>query len=95
MHPKSDVDRLYVRRKNGGKGLIAIEDCVELAVRYLEIYVYGSEKRLLQAAKGDRVDGLEAASVSKKRRKRRDCKIGKRNLYMASICDRLKKQGVI
>ena len=52
-----------IRRKDGGRGLIAIEDCVEFAVRGLEVYIHGSEERLMQAAKGDRVDGLEAANV--------------------------------
>ena len=36
---------------------------MELAIRGLEVYVYGSEKRLIQAARGDKIDGLEAASV--------------------------------
>ena len=49
--------------------MIAIEDCVELAVTGLEGYVHGSEERLLQAARGDRVDGLETASVLKKAKK--------------------------
>ena len=40
-----------------------------LAVRGLEVYVYGREERLIQAARGDRVDGLEAASVLKKAKK--------------------------
>ena len=26
LHPKSDVDRLYIPRKEGGRGLISIED---------------------------------------------------------------------
>ena len=69
LHPKSDVDRLLIPRKDGGRGLIAIEDCVELAVRGLEVYVHGSEERLLQAARGDREDGLEPASVLKKAKK--------------------------
>ena len=69
MHPKSDVDRLHIPREDGGRDLIAIEDCVELAVRGLEVYVHGSEERLIQAARGDRVDGLEAASVLKKAKK--------------------------
>ena len=51
------------------RGLIAIEDCVELAVRGLEVYVHGIEERLLQAARGDRVDDLEALSVLKKAKK--------------------------
>ena len=56
LHPKSDVDRLYIPRKDGGRGLIAIEDCVELAVRSLEVHVHGIEERLLQAVRGDKVD---------------------------------------
>ena len=69
LHPKSDVDRLYISRKDRRSGSIAIEDCVELAARGLEMYVHGSEERLLQAARGDRVDGLETASVLKKVKK--------------------------
>ena len=49
--------------------MIAIEDCVDLAVRGLEMYVHGSEERLLQAARGDRLDGLEAVFVLKKFKK--------------------------
>ena len=50
-------------------GLISTEECVELAIRGLEVYVHGSEQRLLQAAKGDEIHGLEAASVLKRSRK--------------------------
>ena len=48
---KSDVDRLYIPRKEWGRGLISIEDCVELAIRGLEVYVHGSEEKLIQAAR--------------------------------------------
>ena len=54
---KSAVDRLHIPRKDEGRVLIAIEDCVELAVRGLEVYIHGSEQRLIQAARGDRVNG--------------------------------------
>ena len=63
LRPKSGVDRLYIPRKEGGRGLISIEDCVELAIRGLEVYVHGSEERMIQAARGEKMDGLEAASV--------------------------------
>ena len=69
LRPKSDVDRLYIPRKDGGRGLMAIEGCVVLAVRGLEVYAHGSEERLLETARGDRVDGLEGASVLKKAKK--------------------------
>ena len=72
LHPKFDVDRLYIHRKDGGRSLMAIEDCVEMAVRGLEVYVHGSEERLLQPARGDREDSLEAASVLKKSKEREE-----------------------
>ena len=71
LHPKSDVDRLYILRKEGGRGLISIEDCVELAKRGLEVYVHGSEERLIQAARRDKIDGLEDANVLKRSRKKK------------------------
>ena len=46
-----------------------MEDCVELAVRGLKVYVHGSEERLIQAARGDKIDVLEAASVLKRPKK--------------------------
>ena len=45
--------------------MISIKDC-ELAIRGLEVYVHGCEERLIQAARGDKIDGLEAASVLKR-----------------------------
>ena len=69
LHPKLDVDRSYIPRKKGGKGLISIEDCVELAITGFEVYVHGSEKRLIQAARGDKIDGLEVASALKRSKK--------------------------
>ena len=66
LHPKSNVDRLYILRKEGGRGLISTEYCVELAIRGLEVYAHGSEERLIQVLRGDKKDGLEATSVLKR-----------------------------
>ena len=33
------------------------------------MYVHASEERLIQAARGDKIDGLEAASVLKRSKK--------------------------
>ena len=62
LHSKSNVDSLYIPGKVGGRGLISIEDCVELVISGLEVYVQGSEERLIQASRGDKIDGLEAGS---------------------------------
>ena len=85
LHPKSDVDRLYITRKEGGRGLISIKDCVEVAIRGLEVYVHGSEERLIQAARGDKIDGLEAASILKRSKREKRLKIGRKKFYMVSI----------
>ena len=66
LHYEPDVNRLYIPRKKGGRGLISIEDFVELALKGLEVYVHGSEERLIHAARGDKIDGLEAASALKR-----------------------------
>ena len=69
LHPNSDIDRLYIPKKEGWRGLISIEDCIDLAIRGLEVYFHGSEDRLIQAARGDKIDGLEAGSVLERSKK--------------------------
>ena len=39
LHPQADVDRLYYKRADGGRGLISVEDCVEIEVNSLYSYV--------------------------------------------------------
>ena len=51
LHPKSDIDRLYLKRKHGGRGLISIEMCVRLERNNLGLYVRGSNKVLLKGLK--------------------------------------------
>ena len=69
LHPKSYIDRLYLPKKEGRRVLISIDDCVELAIRGLEVYVHGSVERLIKATRGDKMDALEAASVLKRSKK--------------------------
>ena len=38
LHPRDDVDRLYVSRKEGGRGLASIEDSVDASIHRLEYY---------------------------------------------------------
>ena len=35
LHPKSDVDRLYLSRKDGGRGLLSCEDVIKSEENYL------------------------------------------------------------
>ena len=44
LHPKSDVDRWYAKRKEGGRGLISVERCVREEENSLGFYVANLEE---------------------------------------------------
>ena len=39
LHPRDDVDGLYVSKKEGGRGLAGIEDSVDASIQRLEDYI--------------------------------------------------------
>ena len=49
LHPRVDVDRLYVPRKAGGWGLVSIEDSVDTSIKRLEDYLENHERGLITA----------------------------------------------
>ena len=51
LHSKSDIDRLYLKRKYGGRGLISIEMCVRSEENNLGLYVRGSNEMHLKGVK--------------------------------------------
>ena len=51
LHPKSDIDQLYLKPKHGVRGLIRIEMCVRLEENNLGLYVRGSNEMPLKALK--------------------------------------------
>ena len=53
LHPRYDVDRLYVSRKEGGRGLASIEDSVDASIQRLEDYIKKYEGRLITATRND------------------------------------------
>ena len=48
LHPRDDVDRLYVPRKERGRGLASIEDSVDASMRRLEDYTENTMEDSLQ-----------------------------------------------
>ena len=48
LHPKSDVDRLYVKRKEGGRGLISVKQCIREEENSLGFYAANSEENLIR-----------------------------------------------
>ena len=54
LHPRSDVARLYVSRKNGGRGLIGCENSVTIEENGLGWYVKNNIEPLLAAVRTSR-----------------------------------------
>ena len=50
QHPKAHVDRLYSKKCEGGRGLIRLEDCVQVEVHSLEKYLSTSKEILKDVA---------------------------------------------
>ena len=50
FHKKGSVLRLYLKRSQGGRGLISVEDCVNIEALNLDRYMVKSEEKLLSAA---------------------------------------------
>ena len=53
LHPRDDVDRLYVSRKEGGRGLASIEDSVDASIQRLEDYIEKLGGGLITAIRND------------------------------------------
>ena len=47
LHPRDDFDRLYVPRKEGGRGLASFEDSVGASMKQLEGYIPKRGGRLI------------------------------------------------
>ena len=69
LHPRDCVARLYVPRKDGGRGLISVEDCVNQARLSLERYVQSSAEDLLKAVREEVTGSQETATSFKVRRR--------------------------
>ena len=52
-HPRDDVDRLYVSRKEGGRGLTSIEDSVDASIQRFEDYIEKHEGGLITTIRND------------------------------------------
>ena len=68
LHPKSNVDRLYISRNEGGRGLISVEDTIETSKIGLERHIQESKERLLSAAKRSDMEVKETVKQYKDRR---------------------------
>ena len=81
LHPRDDVDRLYVSRKEGGRGLASIEDSFDTSIHRLENYIQKPEGGLIAATRH------ETDKTMNNRMKITRKKNGKENNSMAALND--------
>ena len=74
FHMRSRVDRLYIKRGKGRRGLIAVENCVRAEERSLACYAKDSEEWLMKIVSKD-VEEMKDGKTNKKRvaGEREDC----------------------
>ena len=74
LYPRDDVDRQYVSRKEGGRGLASIEDSVDASIQRLENYIEKRGEWLITATRND-TDNMKS--------KRTTTKIGRKTTLLA------------
>ena len=69
FHPQADVDRLYLKRAAGGRGLLSVEDCVNIEVGSPFRYIGESKERLLRFVSDENIleEGPTKIEVSEDR----------------------------
>ena len=77
LHPRANVDRLYLPRRCGGRWLIGVEDCVRAEGISQSNYVLKSEEALLGAVRNESFSNSEEDETAehfkeRKRRKRQE-----------------------
>ena len=88
-HTRSNVARLYLPRKEGGRGLIGIEECVRRESKSLHGYQRESTEWMLQAALKEKV--IVEERVCRTMRgggNTRKLKTGRRKPYMVRLSDK-------
>ena len=74
LHTRSNVARLYLPRKEGGRGLIGIEECVRRESKSLHGYLRESTEWMLRAALKEKVI-VEEESLQDYEKRRKEEKV--------------------
>ena len=66
MLHKADVDRFYLQRRKGGRGLVGLEDCVQVEAHSLEKYLSTSKEKILKEVAAESLKEISIKEVQKK-----------------------------
>ena len=68
-HSRDDVERLYVSRREGGRGLTSIEDSVNALIKWLEDYIQMRGWRLIAATRNNMNDTWTSGTTITRKQK--------------------------
>ena len=80
LHSRDYVDRLYVPRKEGGRGLASIEDSIDTSIQRLEDYIEKHGRGLITAIRNNTINTID-------NRQKLENKNGKKNNSMCVLND--------
>ena len=69
LHSRDDVDRLYVPRKERGRGFASIEDSVDASIQQLEDYIEKNERGRITAIRNDTENTIDDIMTTTRKRK--------------------------
>ena len=80
-HKRSNVDRLYIKRKDGGRGLISVNECVRTEEANLRDYVLHSEEWMLKVVADSLEGGLGKEELKKQMETQRKDSLYEKRLH--------------
>ena len=69
LHPRDDVDRLYVSREEGGRGLASIEGSVDASIQRLEDNIQKHEGGLITATRNETDNTMDNEMTTTRKQK--------------------------
>ena len=69
LHPRDDVDRLYVSRKEGGRGLTSSEGIVDASIQRLKDYIQKHDGGLITAIRNENGNTMDNRMLITSKRK--------------------------
>ena len=68
LHPRDDIDRLYVSRKEGGRELASIEDTADASIQRLKDYIEKHDRGLITTIRVDTDNTIDERVTTKKQK---------------------------
>ena len=85
FHKVSNVDRLYMKRKEGGRGLLSVEECVRSEELALCEYVRASEEPMLAEVAANTVEGEPKVDFKRRRADERKNGLMEKKLHAKEV----------